>query len=405
MQAELRAVLARAYADRLGESQQRLEAMASEAPGNTDVRHELGSIYLWRGWPDRALAQYRQALAVQPGMISARAGWSVTQIERAAFADAGREITALTSEYPDHPTVRELTRRWTLHQRSLLVVEASSGESSGTTFGSDQYNVDAWWYSRPLAQRYRLYARSHDAFGEFEEGPATRRRLAAGAEYRRPYWNARAELAAERLGGDDTGLSAELNWRIDDLWSLAASAELNGYDTPLRAYRNDIDANRLALRAAYRPDERSSVSAGLARQDFDDGNARSSLWVDGRQRLLTRPDWRVEATGGAALSRASKQDTPYFNPSRDRSLVLGADLRWATYKRFERGVYQRLHPQLGSYWQDGFGSGGTWALDYELEVHISRGWSVRAGVRRARNVYDGNREYGTFFLASLEGRL
>lgn len=405
VEAEIRAILARAYADRLAESQQRLERLTSDAPNNTDARHELGSIYLWRGWPDRALAEYQQALAVDPDMLIARTGWTATQLERQDFPAAEREIADLGSTHPDEPLVQWLDKRWQLHQRSLLLVNARAGSSSGATFGSDQYQVDGWWYSQPYRDRFRFYGHSFDASAEFPQGRVIRRRLAAGAEYRRPYWTARAELAGERFGGSDTGLLAQVDWRLDDQWSLSASADFDSYDTPLRAYANDISADRLALGARFRLNELRSLGASAWVQDFDDGNTQTGLGLEGRWRLLSRDYWRVDGTAALGASRSTLEDALYFNPSRDRTAVLGADARWTAFKRYERVMFHRVQVQLGNYWQKSFGGGGTWSLEYEFDFRLNPAWAVSLGLQRSRNVYDGNPEYGTFFLASLEGRL
>jgi len=405
VQAEIRAILARAYADRLGESQQRLEVLTSGAPNNTDARHELGSIYLWRGWPDKALAEYEQALAVDPDLLVARTGWTATQLERQDYPAAGQQIADLRRTHPDEPLVQWLDKRWHLHERSQLILEARAGNSSGTTFGSDQYEVQGWWYSPPFEERFRFYGHSFDASAEFPEGKVIRRRLAAGAEYRRPYWTARTELSGERFGGGDTGLLAQVDWRLDDRWSLGASAELNSYDTPLRAYANDIQANRLALAARFRPNELGSMGASTWMQSFDDGNTQTGIGLDSRWRLLSREAWRLDGTAALGSSRSSLDNALYFNPSGDRTAVLGADARWTAFKRYERVIYHRLRAQLGSYWQQSFGSDGTWALEYEFDMRLNSAWGLRLGLQRTRNVYDGNPEYGTFFLASLEGRL
>jgi biofilm PGA synthesis protein PgaA len=293
---------------------------------------------------------------------------------------------------------------WEAHEQSQLVLDSSFGNSTGDTFGSRQYSVQGWWYTPPVEDWFRFYAHSYDGFAELPEGNARRPRMAAGAEYRRGRWNARSEISVARWDGD-AGIYGEANWRLSDSWSVGASADLNSYETPLRAYKNDVTSNQLAFRAAYAANELRSLSASLASAHFDDGNQRWSIFLAGRQRLLNQPRFKLDATAYLGASRNSLDTASYYNPSQDRSLGVGADMRWSRVLGSNRSLYHRLHPQLGSYYQESFGSNMIWSVDYEFGYRFNQNWNLRAGVQRARHAYDGGIEYSNTLLLGLEGRL
>ncbi|MCJ7557176.1 MAG: poly-beta-1,6 N-acetyl-D-glucosamine export porin PgaA [Gammaproteobacteria bacterium] len=403
-EARLRAALARSYADRLEESQQELERITEEAPNNASARQELATVYLWRGWPDRALNQYQQVLTIYPAHLGALTGWTSTQLVRQEFRQADQQISKLQKDYPNTPSVQQLARQWSLHEKSELILDASAGNSTGDTFGSRQYSAQGWWYTPPVQDWFRFYAHSFDGFAELPEGNADRPRMAAGVEYRHSEWSARSEISAKRWGGE-TGLYGEVNWRMNDLWSFAAIAQLNSYDTPLRAYQNDVSSNQLDLRAGFQANEMLSLGGTLTAANFDDGNNRSSIFVYGRQRIMNQPRFKLDATGTLGASRNSLDTASYYNPSQDRSVSVGADMRWLRPLENNRRLYHRLHPQVGSYSQESYGSNSLWSLDYEFGMRFNDSWSMRVGVQRARHAYDGSIEYSNTVLLGLEGRL
>ena len=404
MSARLRSILARSYADQLDQAQAELEAITREAPNNVDARQELASIYLWRGWPDKALAQYQQILTMYPEHLGARAGWTRAQLARQDYPAAAGAIKNLQKDYPGSRPVRQLARTWSLHEKSQLVVQASTGDSTGDTFGSRQYTLQGWWYTPPKYDWFRFYAHTFDSFAQFPEGDGQRSRIAAGAEYRRPGWNARTEVSARRWGGD-AGLHAELNWRITDLWTVGASGELNSYETPLRADLNDVSSDQVAFRARYNANESLSLGSTLTLASFDDGNRRRGLSVYGRQRVVNNTWFKLDGTGSAYFSSNSEELASYYNPSSDRSLTVGADMRWIVFRGADRGLYHRLHPQVGSYYQDGYGSNPIWSLEYEFGMRFNDSWSLNLGARRGRHAYDGGMETSNTLLLGLEGRL
>jgi len=403
MQSEIMAGIGRAYADQMHDAQRRLEALVAAAPNNLEARSQLGNVYRWRGLNDLAEAQYNQVLTIDPDMVAARIGRAHNAMDHQEYRAAEAALIGAGRQFVTAPSVWDFDRRWIVHNYSNLKIEASWGESTGTAFGSDQYTIDGWWFSSPIKYNYRIYARTFDAWAEFEDGDHNRRRAAVGGDWRDGPWRVLGEVNFDRDGIDDPGFAGRTDYRFTDEWSFGGEFELNSYATPLRADRADIKSNLIGINAGYQRDERYSASTGLYYQDFDDGNSIVGITARSRMRLYERFTYWLDGYVNAVASSASKSDAVYFNPEQALEGTVGINNTWRMYRFYDRAVMHRLGGNIGLYNQKNFGSDGIWTLEYELNIDISSQLAFRFGVEFRRRVYDGNSEDGTFWLAGLNG--
>lgn len=395
--------LARAYANQLSQSQQHFENLSTSLPHNTDIRQELANVYRWRGWTDRALSEYSQVLAVEPDLLSARVGYAHTQLDNRNYKSVERELAYLKEQFPFEPAVAALEKRWDVHNRQELTVDASAGESSGSTFGEDQYQIDAAWYSTPIAYRYRAFVTTHDAYAEFPEGDWRRRRVGAGAEFRHKRWLASAQLSGDRSGGD-LGLRSSIDYRINDYFEVGGRLETHSNSMPLRGERAGISSDLLGLTATYSRHESTVVEGGYLFQDFTDGNVSRSLYVNGRQRVVNLPEYKLSVLGSIYNFSSDEDDVPYFSPKNRLSWNVGVSNDWIMYRRYEFGLSHNLKGTVGQVNQSGYGREPTWELEYNFYADFDLRWGAFVGFRRTSNVYDSTREYATFILGGLRGR-
>jgi biofilm PGA synthesis protein PgaA len=403
MRSEIMADVGRAYADQLREAQHRLETLAALAPNNLDVRSQLGHVYRWRGRNDLADAAYNQVLAIDPDMLAARIGRAHNAMDLQEYRVAEAELNASGRQFVTSPGVWDFDERWVIHNYSNLIVEARWGESTGTTFGSDQFTIDGWWYSSPIKYNYRIYARTFDSWADFEDGDHDRRRAAVGGDWRDGPWRVQSEINFDRDGIDNPGFAILADYRLTDQWTLGANLELNSYATPLRADRENIESNLIGVSVGYDRNERYSASTGLYYQDFDDGNSVFGVTARSRLRLYERFTYWLDGYVNAAASSASKSDAVYFNPERSIDAVVGLDNTWRMYRFFDRALTHRLGGNVGLMNQKDFGTDGIWTIEYELNFDVNKQLSFHFGVELSRRVYDGNSEDGTFWLAGLNG--
>jgi biofilm PGA synthesis protein PgaA len=403
LSAAILAGLARVFADQLADSQEYFERLLAEAPHNTDLRQELANVYRSRGWLDRSLAEYAQVLAVEPDLMYARIGNAHTRLDSRDYAPVESEVKALRENYGDEVGVKNLSERWQVHNRSEFEVEAEIGNSSGATFGEDQYRVDATWRSRPFAHRYRVLLQTHDAMAEFPEGDANRRRLSAGIEYGYRRWLASARLSAERSGGA-TGFRGSVDYRFNDLLTFGGILETESNATPLRGHRVGVSSDLLGLNAVYAWHESTSVAASITYQELSDGNAARSLFLRAQQRLINRPHYKLTLLGELYFDDRDRADVSYFSPPHAVSWSGSVRNDWQMLRRYDFALIHSLTMGAGQYDQANYETGNTWSLDYEFTAEISKRWSARVGIGRRSNFYDGQREFSTFLLAGLNGR-
>ena len=330
-------------------------------------------------------------------------GETHTLLDAHEYDDAELAVAELESRHGNENAVQSLARRWENHNRSEIYVESRFGESSGSTFGDEQYEIDASWYSRPLSNRYRALVRTYDAFAEFPEGDAHRKRAGAGVHYAYARWRGTALLTADRSGGD-VGVSLEAGYRFSDQLRFAGRLETESTDTPLRGYRVGVSSELASVGARYAPDEGTSVGLALSAQRLSDGNRASSILLDGSRRIVNRPRLKVAAVGELYGSSRDRDDVAYFSPRHDTSWLAGIRTRWTTYRNYRLDLTQTLTLQAGRYDQANFAAGGIWAADYRLSVAVERRWYVDLGLRRQRGFYDGSPEHSTWFVAGLGGR-
>ncbi|HXV76874.1 MAG TPA: poly-beta-1,6 N-acetyl-D-glucosamine export porin PgaA [Candidatus Polarisedimenticolaceae bacterium] len=402
---EIIAAVGRAYADQLAEAQRRLEHLLARAPNNAQARYELGNVYRWRGFHRRAERQYVQ-VGDHGGVgdVWRDVAAAHNDLDLGRPASTGRTLSRLGVEQPATLAVRDLERRWAAHNRSRLSIDARYGNSSGEVFGSEQYQIDGWWFSPPLGHEYRIYVRTFDSWARFDDGETARRRLAAGVEYGRGGLRAAGEINGDRFDFDSPGAAARLDWSITDHWLFGCVAEYDSYATQLRADRAGIDSNLFSARGTYRGSESWYVSLALGHQPYDDGNRMTAVAADGRLRLYNGYKYKVDGFALVESSTGSDADVPYFSPERALVARIGIANDWRQWRVYDRSLTHRLSADAGLYDQRGFGADPIWTLDYRLQWNLNARWQLWFGAQRNRRVYDGSREDATFWTFGVDGR-
>ena len=403
MRAELLAGVSEAYGDQLEAAQSRFESLLSAAPNNGDLRHELANVYRWRGWLDRSMSQYRQVLTTNDDMLSAELGYAHAQIDSRDYPEVAATVAEVSSTYNREPAVQRLAERWEIHNERELIVTALTGDSTGPVSGSDNYTINARWYTAPIAYRYRAFVATHDAYAEYPEGNARRRRLGAGVEYRAPRFTVTGMVSASRSSGD-AGVAGQVDYRLSDFWSVGAGAEWNSDNVQLRAHRLGIESDRAYAQARYAPNELASVSFGLEEANYSDNNSLQSVYADGRLRLINLPRSKLEATGTLSVGRADTSNVPYFSPTRDRSVMVGVTHQYRILRNYDRELTQNIGVGTGRYVQTGFNSGSIWALRYRIDWSLSERLTLGIGAERLGQFFDGLREHSTIGTVEVTSR-
>jgi biofilm PGA synthesis protein PgaA len=390
LSADIAVALAQAWTDNLAAAATQLTTLEAQAPYNARLHTELGYVYLWRGWPRRALNAFDLANNIDTEAVPARVGKVAAQRAVRQYQNSEQSLLSLERGYADDDGVRKQRRAWDIHNKRQLRIEAFAGDSNGQQFGSRNATLDGWLYSRPLDYRYRIYARGHIAYADFIEGPETYQRYGAGIEYRVPDWILTGELSTGYGDYTDTGARAVVTWLPDDHWTLSGGVDSYSNDVPLRGRLNEaIEGKSAQLDADYRFHESRALSAGAQFIDMSDGNERTSASGAFFQRLVTQPRYKLDSWLRLYGSKNTRQNASYFNPERDSSITVTLRNEWLVQRRYSSQFFHRLGFTLGQYKQKNFDSGAMWTVNYEHHWFRNDTFELLYGIARSRHPYDG----------------
>jgi biofilm PGA synthesis protein PgaA len=392
-QARIAAAMVRAYANRLADAQERLEAVLAEHPDNREARRNLATIYRWRGWPDRARKELAPLMAESPQHTGNRLLHAALLADLGRYREAEESLANLHAEHPEHRHVQRDHAAFQERRRWAISVGGEYGESDGIQeFGSRDRSwnlrLDAPWIGHYL----QPYARLNYADARFPEGESDYDRYGVGINLRRNRHHVYLEGHANRSGPSQAGLTAGYDWRIGDHWSFATRYESFSTDVPLRGRLQGLDGWKAEAAVRWQAHESLSLRMGASRLAISDGNVRSAGLASLRHRLHASAHHLTDGTLDAYYSTASQTGGPYYNPDSDASLVYLAQHDWLTWRRYERSFTQRFVAGGGGYWQQHVGTDLIGLLRYEHLWQLSERWFLHYGVGAASRVYDGDRE-------------
>jgi len=389
------------FANRPGEAEQRLRALAERAPYNLDIRTDHASAMRARGWPRAAVEELGGIVAADPNRSGALGELAGARLEMRDYQGAASTLAEAQAAAADDGRVVRATRLAQVHGMRELIVDGTFGKSSGGgPIGTRDYALDALLYSEPLNNNYRAFGHLYSAQSQFDTGTARRDRAGIGLEYRSTLIVASGELAH---GQRDSKTAAALSLAVtpNDQWTISGAYESSSNQTPLQATLAGIDARRAAIGAVWRASESRNAGVSYGQMNFSDGNRRETVQGHWTERLIAGPVYRLTATAAYYTSQNSRAGTAYFNPSRDSAPTLEVTNEWLQWRRYTRSFRHRVVLTVGEYRQQGFGSGPLTDARYEQEWAANDTLVLRYGVGRSKQPYDGvqiARNYGYFYL-------
>jgi biofilm PGA synthesis protein PgaA len=323
------------------------------------------------------------------------------------YQEARRRAAALSLLYPENASVRQLAREIDSFDRFEFRTELHSynerNNSAADAPGSG-FDITNRIYSPPIADHWRILGGFDFAYAQPLEGWVDRYHIGGGFEWRIP------SVTVEATGWGNTGTlhrgGARLaaGWTPTDHWNFEADTELYSMETPLRAVLHGITANSVGGGAGYDWHESTGLSVSFHAYDFSDGNRRLNGGFRFAQRLVDRPHLKITVRPEIYVSRNTKLDAPYFNPSQDLSVLPGFDILHTFWRRYERSFRQHITGGIGTYWQCGYGTGTIASITYEQINQVSPNTELHYGATYSRRVYDGDPVDSITFSLALAQR-
>jgi biofilm PGA synthesis protein PgaA len=396
LSADITADQARTYADRLQAAEQRISARRSAIPYNSEARQAAASLYLARGWPQLGQQMLRRTLGSDPLNPALHADLAETLLTLQDWPAARASLDDAERLDRDSSGARRARETLALHDRHELHVESGYGQGKDNGFlGNRDWVVDSFLYSRPLAERWRVFAHNYSSTADFDGSLGRWLRSGVGAEWRWLNWR----LTGEINGGSNTkpGLTASARWKPDDHWTLYGTAESVTNQIALRAVADGVEASRVSVGADWRAHESRNFALALAASDFSDNNRRTAVNAAWFERWYSGPRWMFETTLGADASHNTlSSPVSYFNPANDHSLWLTAAIENLSWRHYDYSFRQRLALTGGRYWQADYAAGAIEAIEYTHRWELDRNLSLRYGIGRSLRPYDGVSEGRTF---------
>ncbi len=401
LEADIKALYARAYGDDLATAEQQFQALNNIGPMNNDVRLALAEIWRFRGWPERAEQRLYEINHDYPDQVSPKINLANTHLDLRDWRLAESEIKPLVSEYPENATVQELDRRWSLHNMRQLTIDGFGSKSSGSTFGGRSQGLNAALYSSPIDYNYRVFVSTQYDHATFPEGNGNAVFPGVGLEYTNRDWRITGTFSKANISENAVTSTFTADYRVSDYWSFASALDINSSEMPLRGLKDGISSDLISASSVYRWSDLTRTAAGLSYMKMEDGNKRQSIYLTLDRRLITKPHYKLTAHLRTDASHNTEQNVSYFNPERDFDVSAILDNEWMLWRRYERSFSHRLQVGAGEYWQKKFGSEATWMLSYEQQVRLDDRFEIDYGVTRSRHPYDGQNELATQYFLKL----
>lgn len=378
-----------------------LDRLLQDFPDNYPLNRDHILITIWKGDCQGALRRFERVRNHEhpPYLI---VPVSDCLLERNRPKEAATLVQAGLDRHPEDADLKHALLKTTLvvdadrpidEDRPAVVFEFTTDES-------DQGLRE--WFSRvegsaQIAERARIYAsyriaRSDEA--EFATGDFNRAGVGMRLRFSERFLLDQ-EFSADTKTSGKGGAATVLVYEPRDAWKLTARYTTFAEDLPLRARAEGVEATHGEAGAEY--NSRDYVWYGLAtlnRYDYTDTNRRESFYGEIGYTFEMLPYREQTLYGEIYGSRNTREDAPYFNPGRDRSVGLVHRTNFIFESRFKRHM-DSLYLSLSSYQQDDFGVHGKWGVRYEQDYNIDGVSHFNLGLAYDRNVYDGQRENET----------
>lgn len=413
MDAQQLSAQAGTYGGDLPGSEASLEALVAKAPGNVGLRLAQADMYRARDWPRRAEGTLKETETQAPRDI----GLEVSQAYTAMDLQEWRQMDTLTDDglarNPDNRQVQRLSRLRDVHDMAELRVEAYTGKSygggnnndAGAVSGSRDWGIESVIYTPPIDEDWRLFAGAGYATADFQEGTGQHRWQRVGVERRTRDMTIEAEVSNHSYGdGSKQGASVSIARDINDHWQYGGSLGYLLNTTPLRALNDGVTANGGSGFIRWRANESREWKLTLSPSHFSDGNDRFEALLTGREGLYSSPHVQVDLGLEVGASRNSKEDTVYFNPKSDFTVLPMINVNHVLYHRYETQWSQQFQIGAGTYSQRDYSTGGIGLIGYGQRYRWNDVLEMGANLSLISRPYDGDRERDLRLLVDLTYR-
>ena len=376
----------------------RFEILHDSAPFNEDFSIGLAQALGQRGKTEASLTLLEAILTDRPASLDARGSYASALLAANRIRE-GRDLVAqLQLEFPEASMVRRLVRSSAALQGASVEIESSAGRSSGSSrLVSSEQRIAVRGNSMLFDDQWRVYAQKIVTRASTDQGKLIRQRSEAGISWLNERWSLAGGIHRTEQTGSAIGVTATLNYRLDDQWRWSGIVDSNSSTLSSKAYADGVHGREYSTGIGYVVSESRQFDGNYQQIDFSDGNRRHAFSLSWSERWYSGPRAQFSTTLSMAATRNGVHPAAYFNPRTDTSIEQVSRYQWLTWKRDERRLTQRFYGTLGWYLQAGYGARPLWGIRYEHEWQLGERLALSYGVGLAAHPYDGvgdRRSYG-----------
>lgn len=399
---ELNDILIENFSEQIDSAYARIVELSDLAPLDAGLQEARAGIERRRGWPERALVSARIAATEAPDWVLPRAAEIEALLDLDRVREARQKLDTFIQRHGEHRQAQSVQQRWERRQGARWAAEALRAQSSlvdeesggplGPS-GNGEFRAIARWESPLMDDAWRLGALAGVHWADFQGERVERSRAALTVSWRQDQlaWGAEAGRTLDDFI-TETAVGGWLSYRHTDVWRSSYALWRHAPFASLQARAAGIRADGAQFGLSRSPDERSRSSLSLEQLRYEDGNVRTSAYLAHRQQIHAQPHGEWYTRLGVGGGRATREDAPYFNPSRDASADAGLTLDRLLHREYDAAWRLRLDFDISRGWQDGYGSHWTPAIEIMPRWQWCAGHEVSLGLRWSRPVYDGRRE-------------
>jgi len=385
--------------DRLQEAQEYLERIEEIMPAYMGTRTALGHVYLWRGWPRKALEEFSIATTRNPEELRSWVGKAYTLFDLGYEKEANQLRDRLLKKHAKNKYVQKLDKYLRTREAPRVLLDYDydheDTDSTDITF-REEFSLEPVLGWR--VYQYFLWRRSKEkSLVNFY------RRIGVGWRHRfNPTWGWEEAFSTDTNGHSDFGILSAVTYTPDDHWRIKGFYDTSTPNIPMKARPYGITGDEASLRLEYNESEWRGYYLGLDSMFFSDNNDRYMGVLGYNQGLFAKKGWLSRLNLELEAAHNTKKDAPYFNPRNEWTASLTPMLQKTHYQRYGRAFVHRLYGTAGAYHQQDYGTKFIGSVRYEQDLKFSMNSALLWGILFGQRAYDGDTVHAINFYVRFE---
>jgi len=390
------------YQDKLKESQNYFTSYINQAGMNSGCRNALGYTYLWRGWPRRALEEFKIAQNVDIGTFDStiQTGTAIALNEQNCKNEARNLAQKLYEKFPRNRHVQDLIETLNVEGMNEFWIE---GKFIHESPGAEEFWIRSSM-TEPVVPTFKLFQEIVWQETSYRGEDYDWNRSGLGSEWivlPEVIWKQAVTFDYEDF--DDFGYYTTITWLPTDYLKITAGYDSFRLDIPIRARAAGIEGESASLDLYYHESDLRFYGLTTSLNWLDDGiiggnknpsNRGSSITLYYDQNVLNFPDFKIRFGGEfnySANSKSSeKNEVDYFSPLESYTFLLNQTFHYIHYARYDRKFRSGVYTREGLYAQHGYKSYGIYGITFEQTSDISKTLAFLWNVGWDNKIYDGD---------------